>query len=296
MSLRLAVATEDLHPQLKKAIGHATQLEVDGVRLNTRSELDVQHVSDSALRQTLQYVRERQMHVAGLYCPTRHALYDSEFLEPRLDVIRRSMNVCRKLQTSDLLVRCGRIPDPSQTEVDPKQTTVSIDEQANPFSFTSSQSSPEPTEAQQFSLLTELLNDLAAHANHVGCSLNLIVSAFSAERIRQLLAKVKTGPVRITFDPATAVMTGTKPVSVYRDLYQQIGYVRARDALKDVDGAGVEVAVGDGTVDWLQLFPTLVEAEYAGWVCVERTGGDHRREDVARGVSKLKKLIPESGD
>jgi sugar phosphate isomerase/epimerase len=141
-----------------------------------------------------------------------------------------------------------------------------------------------------------LLNDLAAHANHVGCSLNLIVSAFSAERIRQLLAKVKTGPVRITFDPATAVMTGSKPVSVYRDLYQQIGYVRARDALKDVDGAGVEVAVGDGTVDWLQLFPTFVEAEYAGWICVERTGGDHRREDVARGVSKLKKLIPESGD
>lgn len=296
MSVRLAVATEDLDSSLKKAIGLATRLQVDGVRLNTRAELDVDNVTDSALRQTLQYVHERQMRVAGLYCPTRHALYDSEFLEPRLAVIQKSMKLCRKLQTDELLIRCGRIPDPAKTETKPAESPSSIDEQANPFSFAGSSSSTEPTEAEQFQLLVELLTDLAAQGNHLGCTLNLLVSAYPADRIRSLLAKVKSGPVRITFDPATALMSGTKPVSVYRDLYRHVGYVRARDAIKDVDGAGVEVAVGDGTIDWIQLLPTLVEAEYAGWTCVERTGGDDRLTDVSRGVSYLKRLIPESGD
>ena len=90
-------------------------------------------------------------------------------------------------------------------------------------------------------------------------------------------------------------MTAANVVRTYRDIYQNVGYIRARDALRDIDGAGVEVAVGDGTVDWTQFMPTLSEADFNGWICVERTGGDERAEDVRKGVSLLKSLIPLSG-
>ncbi|MEO2017765.1 MAG: TIM barrel protein [Fuerstiella sp.] len=296
MSLRLAVATEDFAPSLKKAIGLAAACEVAGVRLNTRSEVPAAEATESSLRQVLLYVRERQLDVAGLSCPTRHALHDPEYLEPRIDIVRKSMSLARKLATSELLIRCGRIPDPDVESEAVKAATVSVDEQANPFSYATPSNTATTSPAAEFSLLCEILNDLAQHGNHVGCVLNLQLATYDLRLIKRLLSEVRTGPLSIVLDPATAVMTGASVTDTYRDLYQHVGYVRARDAIRDVDGAGVEVGVGDGVVDWVQLLPTLTEADYNGWICVERTGGDSRADDVRHGVSYLKTLIPQTGD
>ena len=294
MSLRLAVATEDFASSLKKAIGLAATCEVTGVRLNTRSEVPAAEATESSLRQILLYVRERQLQVAGLSCPTRHALHDPEYLEPRIEIIRRSMSLTQTLGTSELLIRCGRIPDPDVESEAVSAATVSIDEQANPFTFASPSAATSP--AAEFSLLCELLNDLTQHGNHVGCVLNLQLAGYDLRLIKRLLSEVRTGPLNIVLDPATAVMTGASVTTTYRDLYQHVGYTRARDAVRDVDGAGVEVGVGDGVVDWVELMPTLEEADYNGWICVERAGGDTRADDVRRGVSYLKTLIPNTGD
>lgn len=294
MSLRLAVATEDFDASLKKAIGLAGTTEVSGLRLNSRSDVPADSATASSIRQILLYVKEHQMSVAGLTCPTRHALYAPDYLEPRLEIIRQSMSLARKLETSELLVRCGRIPDPDAESA--TQTPVSIDDKANPFTF-SRDTVETPSPASEFSLLCEILNELTQHGNHVGCVLQLQLSTYSPPGlIKRLLSEITAGPLQFVFDPATAIMTGSDPTTTFRDFYQNIGYVRARDALKDIDGAGVEVGVGDGNVDWTQLLPTLYEADYQSWLCVERTGGDNRAEDVRRGVSHLKALIPQTGD
>lgn len=295
MSLRLAVAAEDFGTSLKRSIGQAAALEIDGIRLNTRSELDVGSVSETALRQTLLYVQERQMRVAGLACPTKHALYDAEYLEPRLDIIRKSMSLARPLKTEELLIRCGPVPDPD-VETAPANLQTDAAKQISPFSFATASPSAGTPPAKQFALLCEILNDLAQHGNHVGCTINLQLTGFDIRLIKRLLEEIKSGPLNIVFDPATAVMTGAGVDATYRDLYKEVGYVRARDAVRNVEGAGTEVAIGAGIVDWVQLIPTLVEADYEGWVCVERTGGDSRSEDVRRGVSQLKSLIPQTGD
>ena len=247
------------------------------------------------MRQIHQFVKERQMQVAGLICPTRHPLYAPDFLEERLTVIRNSMDLVRKLGTEHLIFRCGRIPNPAeapQAQVDDKA------EPANPFSFQTGalSSTGSVTPADEFNLLCEILNDLARHGNHVCCIPTLQLARFDIPLIRKLMSLVTSGPLGVTFDPATVVMTGGRVTDIYRDIYDACLYVRARDALRDIDGAGVEVAVGDGVVDWVELLPTLEEADFKGWVCVERTGGDHRAEDVVRGVSHLKSLIPQTID
>lgn len=293
MSPRLAVATEDFAPSLKKAIGQAALCEVEGVRLNSRTEISAAEVSESSLRQTLLYVRERQMKVAGLFCPTRHALYDSDYLEPRIDIIRKSMGIARKLETDIVLIRCGRIPDPDADTSAVQVMKVDVDDDPNPFSFASAAAKMQPTPSAEFSLLCEVLNDLTDYGNHVGCVLNVLLTSYDLRLAKRLLAEVKAGPLNIAFDPATAVMTATDVTGSFRDLYQQVGYVRARDALRNIDDAGTEVGVGDGLVAWDEFLPTLAEADYTGWLCVERTGGDHRSEDVQRGVNYLKTLLPQ---
>lgn len=293
MSLRLAVATEDFGSNLKRSIGNAASCRVDGVRLNTRTELDAINPSETATRQILLYVKERELKTAGLYCPTKHALYAPEFLEPRIDIIRKSMSLVRQLETKELIVRCGTIPDPD-IEAEESQTPDNIDDSPNPFTFTTASTTKSP--AAEFSLLSEVLNDLVQHGNHVGCTLTLQLNDYNQRLIRQLFAEVNQGPLQLVFDPATAVMTGASVDGTYRDLYNHVGYVRARDAVQNVDGAGTEVAPGRGVVDWVTLMPTLVEADYQGWICIERTGGDSRAEDVERGVSYLNELIPQTGD
>jgi sugar phosphate isomerase/epimerase len=296
MALRFAVASEDFGTSLKRAINAAARAAVPGVRLNARTEVRPQEFSETALRQLLLYVQEHRMQVAGLMFSTRHALQDPLYLDQRLNGIRTAMPLARSLGTSEMIIRVGRIPDPDgeATVTAPTAPDNSdVNSLSNPFSFAAS-SAPANTvsDGQQFQLLAELLNDLVRYGNHVGCTLQLQLGSYQPERIRRLLAVVKSGPVGIVFDTATCAMTGADSVSVFRELHSTVGYIRGRDAQKDVDGAGIECAVGTGNVDWTAVLPTFAEAEYNGWCCIERTGGDDRADDVLHGVQQLKQLLP----
>ncbi len=306
MPVRLAVATEDFGTPLKDAIRQAATCPVAGLRLNVRTEVRAEEFSETGLRQLKLFVAECRMSVAGLHCSSRRSLQESEDLDRRLDRIRISMPLARKLGTRELLVRCGRIPDPDDTgavtgdasEASGHPSNSDVDSLKNPFSYAPAVSADricQPTGRERFDRLCEILNDLARHADRCGCVLQLVCAAFDVSRIARLLSRVQSGPVGLVFDPATAVMTGSSPVALFRAVYAHVGYVRIRDAQKDVDGAGLEVPVGEGAVNWTELVPTIAESDYHGWLCVERPGGDDRADDVRRGVAHLRSLVSPSG-
>lgn len=301
MTLRLAVATEDFGQPLRDAIAQAAKNKVQGLRLNARTEIRPDEFSETALRQLKLYVAEHQLKVAGLMYSSRHVLYDQQHLDQRLDGIRTAMTRVQKLGTSEVLVRVGRIPDPEATtpvvNADaPKNDDVNS--LRNPFSFAptaSILSAAGPSEAQKFQLLCDVVNDLADYGSRYGAVLQLQLASFEPVRIQQLLGNINAGAVGIVFDPASCVMTGKSPVRVFRDHYKHMGYIRLRDAQKDVDGGGIEVPFGDGSVDWVELLPTIVEANLPAWVCVERTGGENRADDVIDAIQRIAKLLPSSG-
>ena len=301
MTLRLAVATEDFGQPLRQAIAQAAKNKVHGLRLNARTEIRNEEFSDTALRQLKLYIAEHQLKVAGLMYSSRHVLYDEQHLDQRLDGIRTAMTRVRKLDTREVLVRVGRIPDPesaSPTTNPDAPKNDDVDSLKNPFSFAptvSSLSAAGPSEAQRFQLLCDVVNDLADYGNRHGAVLQLQLGSFEPVRIQQLLANVNAGAVEVVFDPASCVMTGKAPVQVFRDLYEHIGYIRLRDAQKDVDGGGIEVPFGDGSVDWTELLPTIVEANLQAWVCVERTGGENRADDVCGAIQRIAQLLPGPG-
>ena len=298
MSLRLAVATEDFGTPLRRAIALAGNAQVPGVRLNARHEILAKNISASGLKQLSQYVRENRMEIAGLSCPTRHSLADSAYLEERVQLIRSAMELARPLHTSQLLVPCGLIPDPASDPPVAEPDSSDTAEPANPFSFASapSESSKTVTQKDQFATLCQVATDLASYGNHVGCILTLQLTNYDVSLLEQLTAAVTTGPLQIAFDPAVAVFTGAQIIDTYRLLYRHVGYVRARDGIRNSDYSGTETPVGDGVVDWDELLPTLIEADYTGWVCVERTSGDHRETDVLNGVSRVKSLLPQPAE
>ncbi len=152
------------------------------------------------------------------------------------------------------------------------------------------------SQADQFSNLCQVTNDLVRYGNHVGCILTLQLPNYDVHLIKQFLAEVTAGPVQLAFDSAVCVFTGTNVVDTYRSLYEHVGYVRARDGRRNSDYSGTETALGDGIVAWDEFLPTLIEADFTGWVCIERTGGDHRDSDVLRGVSYAQSLLPQPAE
>jgi sugar phosphate isomerase/epimerase len=298
VTIRLAVASEDFGSELKPAIALAARMSrVHGLRLNVRTEVRPQDFSETGLRQLRHTIQQYNLQTAGLYFPSRSSLWESSQLDARLEAIRSAIPLARKLGTSEFLIRVGRIPDPdgkAPVSTGTGPTNSNVDSLTNPFAFApqarvvASVESP----ARQFETLCLILNDLSSVASLHGASLQLMLAHFPVEHLKRLLSAVTSGPVGIVLDPAACLMGGTDPCTLLRTFYNRIGYVRGRDAVTGVEGAGIEVPVGDGATDWTTFMALLAEAEYQGWMCVERAGGDSRAADVQAGVARLTGLLP----
>ena len=88
-------------------------------------------------------------------------------------------------------------------------------------------------------------------------------------------------------------MTGHDPIESFRVLYESIIHVQVRDAIREVDGSGLEVNVGRGEVAWDEFLVLLDEAGYSGWLTIERTSGDDKQNDVARAANYLRNVAME---
>jgi sugar phosphate isomerase/epimerase len=256
--LRLAIATRCLNQPLRASLRAAASCAVKGIQFDVRDELRAADLTETGRRQLLHQIEELGMRVASANFPTRRGFTDQEQLDARVAATRAAMEFAWQLRATVLTLRLGKIPADK--------------------------------ESKEYRLLFDVVSDLARHGNQVGVTLAITPTHDSPTALGEFLDSIKTGPVGINFDPAEFVMSGHKPESAFRQLYRAVVHLTARDAVRDVGGGGVEVALGRGEVDWIELLPLLEESAYAGWVTVVRTQGEDKPGDVARAVEYLKNV------
>lgn len=257
--LRIAVATRCLSLPVKEAPRAAARLGAKGIQLDARDELKPGDLTETGRRQLLHALGELGLSVASLAFPTRRSFYDEEHLDARVAATKRAMDEAWNLRAAVVTARVGKVPADKDSAA--------------------------------YGLLQEVLGDLARHANQVGATLAITPTHDSPEALAELIGSVKTGPLGIDFDPAVFVMAGHNSADALRTLHEFVLHFTARDAIRDVDAGGVEVAIGRGEVEWVELLPLLDEIDYRGWVTVNRTQGDDRAGDVSRGVQYLKNVL-----
>lgn len=257
--LRIAVPTFCLHRPLKDAVRAAASLGAKGVQFDARDEIKPGELTETGRRQLLHGLGELGLSVASLSFPTRRSFYDEEQLDRRVIATKAAMDLAWQLRASVVTARIGKIPADK--------------------------------ESKQYRLLFDVLCDLARHSNQVGAALAITPTDDTPQALAELIASIKSGPLGIDFDPAVFVMAGHKPAEALRTLHAQVLHFTARDAIRDIDAGGLETALGRGEIDWVELLPLLDEIEYAGWVTVNRTQGEDRAGDVARGVQYLKNVM-----
>ncbi len=255
--LRIALATRCLNRPFQEAIRLAASLAVQGLQFDSREELKPGDLTETGRRQLLHMLEQQGLSVASLAFPTRRSFYDEEQLDARVGAAKRAMELAWQLRARVVTARVGKIPDP---------------------------------ESKSYRVLQDVLADLARHGNQVGATLAITPTHDSPQALNELIGSIKTGPLGIDFDTAVCVMSGHNPVQALRTLHASIVHLTARDAIRDIDAGGLEVALGRGEVDWVELLPFLDEIAYAGWITVNRTQGDDRAGDAARAVQYLKNV------
>ncbi len=255
---RIAVATRCFRQPLRQSLETARQIGARAVQFDARNELKPSELSGTGRRQFLHELADLDLAVASLWFPTRRPYYDLDQLEARVAATKAAMQFAYQLKASIVTARVGRIPD------DP--------------------------ESEDYQVLCAVLNDLARYGNRVGATLAITPGNESPETLSRLIENVTEGPIGINCDPAVFVMSGHDPAEALRALHELILHVQVRDALRDVDGGGLEVPVGRGEVQWDEFLAVIDEAAFHGWLTVERTTGDDKLNDVARAIEYLNRL------
>ena len=256
---RIGFPTRLLEGRLRDKIPQVAAFGADGVQLDLRYELKPGELSETGRRQFRNLFSEHDLALAPALFPLRRPLIDQEGLEERVAGITAALRFAADLKAPALMVRAGTIPD---------------------------------SETDQLTLFIEVLNDLARAGDHVGVTFTLTSGREPADKLAELLKSVTAGPIGVNFDPAAAVMTERNPAEEIRLLHDHLNHLRVRDGLRDTDGAGVEVPVGRGEIDWEDLLAVLAEIDFTGWMTPDRTSGEDMAADAARAVSYVRNVMP----
>lgn len=258
LPLQIAVATNSFRQPLRQSIDTAARTGASGVQFDVRTELPVADYGETARRQLLHELDERRLKVASLTYPLRRPLHDPEQLDRRLEALRTAMQFASQLRCRLMTVSAMR--------------------------------APAETDSREAHRIHDVLNDLARYGNHVGVTLALTPVGDAPERLLEILAHVKQGPMTVDFDPAGCVRSGRDPLNDLRAYALAVGHLHVRDALHGRDGDGKETPVGRGEVDWPTLLALLQEIGYRGWMTARRTDGADPVGDVTRAVEYVRRV------
>ena len=108
----------------------------------------------------------------------------------------------------------------------------------------------------------------------------------SPEDLKRFLEKVNSPNIKVNYDPANLHANGFDHIGGVEILKKHIVHTHAKDFKR---GEG-EVPLGEGGVDFPAYLKALEKTGYAGFLTIEREGGDNRVGDVEAGIRFLRYL------
>ena len=257
--LRVGIVVESTGLPLRQAIAHAARMASEGIQADAVGDLAPDALGETGRREFRNLLRSYTQELAALHVPLRRGLDAAENLQPRLDHLRKVMQLAFDLGSRRVVVPFPKVPDDETTP--------------------------------QAATLRESLLVLGQHGDRVGTALALEVGFDSAEKVRDYLASFDTGSLKVTYDPANMLVNGHDPLASLHPLKDLLAHVHARDARSASLSRGLqEVPLGAGDVDWMAFTATLQVLDFGGFLAVEREQGENKLADVANGVKFLRRF------
>jgi L-ribulose-5-phosphate 3-epimerase len=258
--MRIGVCLESLGLPLRQGLPQVARMGVHGVQIDSFGDLSPECLTDTGRRELRNLLKTYDLQLTALNCPLRHGIDIAENLQPRIEHIRRVMDLAFELGPRLVIVQCPRLPE------DP--------------------------ESERGKLMREALLDLGRFGDRGGSSLALEIGFDSGEKVRDYLNKFDVGSLGVNYDPANMLMHDHDPLKNLLPLHGRLLHSQARDArLAKVSQSAAEVALGAGDIEWMAYMGTMTAIDYRGWVVVKRESGESRLVDVAAGVKFLRRVV-----
>lgn len=258
--MKLGISLPALDMPFRRGLAESRRLGVSGVRLDALGDLSPNRLSETGRRELRQLLRSHGLELTAIGCPLRRGLDEPIDLQPRLDRIRKVMELSFDLGARIVIVQAGQIPS------DEKGASNST--------------------------LRESLLALGQHGNRIGSTLALDTGMECADVLATFLSEFDTGAIGVNYDPANMLMSGFDPVANLQPLKSLIVHTTASDARKrSANRAAAEVPMGHGDIDWMLYLATLSAMDYRGWLVVNRASGADRLAEVGQAVTFLRRLL-----
>ncbi|MBX9624828.1 MAG: sugar phosphate isomerase/epimerase [Gemmataceae bacterium] len=257
--LKMGIVVEATGLPLRQALAAAARAGATGVQVDAAGDLHPDALTATGRREFRNLLRSYNQELAALNVPLRRGLDVAEDQQPRIDKVRKALQLAFDLGARKVVVPCPRLPDDPQS---PRAQT-----------------------------LRESLLALGPFGDRVGSVVALELGFDPAARVVEYLGGYDTGGMKVTYDPANFLLHGHDPLANLTPLQGWVVHAHARDARSAGLSRGLqEVPVGAGDVDWLALTATLQVIEFDGYLTVDREQGEDRPKDVTNGVAFLRRF------
>jgi len=109
-------------------------------------------------------------------------------------------------------------------------------------------------------------------------------SGSNAYTIREILEKVNSTSLRVTYDGGNLAAAGKDPVAALEILVDHVAYVHLKDFQK---GETVYTYMGNGDVNYAEIFRILRDSEYRGYGCFEFPMKTNRLIEVEKSLKYM---------
>ena len=280
---KIGVMVDSFRVGIKDGIKKAKEVGAEGIQIYAvKGEMDPANLSVEDRRNLLKYIKENGLVVSALCGDLGgHGFTIKEENEAKIEKSKRIMDLARDLESSVVTTHIGVIPE---AENHPR-----------------------------YKVLQEACEELGNYADSVGAYFAIETGPEKAEVLKRFLDSLKSGGVRVNFDPANLVMvTGDDPVQAVYTLKDYIVHTHAKDGimLKQRNpeiiynyfaGGGiedlrleelfVETPLGEGHVDFKAYLKALSNIEYKGFLTIEREVGENPCKDIKAAVDFLKLYV-----
>lgn len=258
--MSIGVQVTSLQMPLKKALPVIAKLGVQGIEIDARGELKPSEMSQSGLRQIRKMLDDFGLHVGAVSFQTRRGYDVADDLQRRIDATKQALSFAYLLGCSCVLNQVGQIP--------------------------SAEENPEGRQR-----LIDSLTDIGRHSQRAGAWLAITTGTEDGTTMRDLLADLPEGSVRVNFDPGLLIVNSFSPREAIEQLAPYVAHVQARDGVRDLARRrGLETPLGRGTADFPYLLGTLIEYNYQGFWTIARERSERPVEEIAMAVEYLKNI------
>lgn len=280
-SFRIGIMLESLRAGVKKGIKKCSEMGVEGLQLYaTEGDLAPENLSGTGRKELLDFIKSNGLSVSALCGDLGgHGFTRANDNERKIEKSKEILKLAKDLESDVVTTHVGVIPE---DEDSPGRKAV-----------------------------REACEELGKFADGLGASFAIETGPEKTEVLKAFLDSLRTGGVKVNFDPANLVMvTGDDPVKGVHTLKDYIVHTHAKDGVrvKETDPALIynyfaeggigdlrledyfrEVPLGEGDVDFDGYIEALREICYNGFLTIEREVGDNPLEDIARAVNFLRK-------